>query len=81
MVESKGLAGTIDILKKETGGQADKMSKLFSSTEAVTAIMALTGANYSDLINKTKEMEKATGSTDKALQKLVAPQKINLINL
>ncbi|RXI70499.1 phage tail tape measure protein [Clostridium tetani] len=70
MVKSKGLAGTIDILKKETGGQADKMSKLFSSTEAVTAIMALTGANYDDLIKKTKEMEKATGATDKALRKV-----------
>lgn len=68
MVKSKGLAGTIDILKKETGGQADKMSKLFSSTEAVTAIMALTGANYDELIRKTKEMQKASGSTDKALR-------------
>ncbi|WP_209016925.1 phage tail tape measure protein [Clostridium botulinum] len=75
MVKSKGLAGTIDILKKETGGQADKMSKLFSSTEAVTAIMALTGANYSDLINKTKEMGIATGSTDKALEKISSTTK------
>ncbi|NEZ47958.1 phage tail tape measure protein [Clostridium niameyense] len=75
MIKSKGLAGTIDILKKETGGQADKMGKLFSSTEAVTAIMALTGANYDDLIRKTKEMEKASGSTDKALRKVSSTTK------
>ena len=70
MIESKGLVGTLDILKKETGGQADKMAKLFGSTQAVTAIMALTGANYEDVIKKTKEMEKATGATDKALRKV-----------
>lgn len=70
MIKTKGLAGTLAILKKETGGQSDKMAKLFSSTEAITALTALTGANYSDLIRKTKEMKNATGATDKALKKV-----------
>lgn len=70
MIKSKGLAGVMQILQKETDGNADKMGKLFSSTEAVTALTALTGANFKDLVNKTNEMKKAAGSTDTALRKV-----------
>ncbi|WP_039227486.1 phage tail tape measure protein [Clostridium novyi] len=70
MIKSKGLTGVMQILQKETGGSADKMGKLFSSTEAVTALTALTGANFKDLVNKTNEMKKAAGSTDTALRKV-----------
>lgn len=69
MLKSEGLQGVLKILQKETGGQADKLGKLFSSTEAVTAITALTGENFKDFTTKTKEMGNASGATEKALKK------------
>lgn len=70
MLKSEGLQGVLKILQKETGGQADKLGKLFSSTEAVTAITALTGENFEDFTTKTKAMGTASGSTEKALKKV-----------
>ncbi|WP_278682865.1 phage tail tape measure protein [Paraclostridium bifermentans] len=70
MLKSEGLQGVLKILQKETGGQADKLGKLFSSTEAVTAITALTGENFKDFTTKTKAMGTASGSTEKALKKV-----------
>lgn len=70
MIKTKGLTGVLKIIQKETGGQADKMGKLFSSTEATTAMMALCGKNFNDFTTKTKAMEQATGATDKALAKI-----------
>lgn len=70
MLKSEGLQGVLKILQKETGGQADKLGKLFSSTEAVTAITALTGENFKDFATKTKAMGTASGSTEKALKKV-----------
>ncbi|CEP42975.1 phage tail tape measure protein [Paraclostridium sordellii] len=70
MLKSEGLGGVLKILQKETGGQADKLGKLFSSTEAVTALTALTGENFNDFTNKTKAMGNASGATDAAFKKI-----------
>lgn len=68
MIKSEGMAGVLKILKKETGGQSDKMAKLFSNSRALTATLALTGAQYDTFKEKTEKMGKAQGSTEKALQ-------------
>lgn len=70
MLKSKGLIGTLQILQKETGGQSDKLGKLFSSTEALTAVTALTGTQFDNMKTKTKAMNEALGSTDTALEKI-----------
>lgn len=70
MLKSKGLIGTLQILQKETGGQSDKLGKLFSSTEALTAVTALTGTQFSNMKTKTKAMNEPLGSTDTALEKI-----------
>lgn len=70
MIKSKGLTGVLKILQKETGGQSDKLGKLFSSTEALTAVTALTGIQFNSFKDKTKAMNNALGSTDKALEKI-----------
>ncbi|XZH96371.1 phage tail tape measure protein [Clostridium perfringens] len=70
MIKAKGLTGVLQILQKETGGQSDKLGKLFSSTEALTAITALTGTQFDNFKDKTKAMNDALGSTDKALEKI-----------
>lgn len=70
MIKAKGLTGVLQILQKETGGQSDKLGKLFSSTEALTAVTALTGAQFNNFKDKTKAMNDALGATDKALEKI-----------
>ena len=79
MLKSKGLGGVLKILQKETGGQADKLGKLFSSTEAVTALTALTGENFKDFTSKTESMGNATGATEKAFNKFSATTKNDFI--
>ncbi|MCQ4637669.1 phage tail tape measure protein [Anaerovorax odorimutans] len=73
MIKSKGLGGTLQLLQKETGGQSDKLAKLFSSTEALTAMTALTGTQYDAFNQKTKELGNSTGATETAFKKLQTP--------
>ncbi|CEN29831.1 TP901 family phage tail tape measure protein [[Clostridium] sordellii] len=68
MLKQEGLIGTMKILQKETGGQSDKMGKLFSSTEGLTAITALTGSQFDTMTEKSKKMSKALGTTDSVLK-------------
>lgn len=68
MIKAKGMSGVLQILKKETGGQSNKMAELFSNSRALTAALALTGAQYDTFNEKTKKMSQASGSTDKALK-------------
>lgn len=74
MLESEGLAGILEILQKETGGSADKMGELFSSTEALIAILALTGEQYETFISNSAQMEEAAGTTNAALNKIESTQ-------
>lgn len=70
MLEAEGFAGVLEILQKETGGSSDKMGELFSSTEALTAILALTGEQYDNFILKSAQMKDAAGATNTALNKI-----------
>lgn len=69
MIESEGLAGVLKILQDETGGQTDKMAKLFSSTEALTLVSALTGSQFDTFSEKLLAMGDAAGATDVAFEK------------
>lgn len=73
MIQSKGLGGTLQLLQKETGGQSDKLAKLFSSTEALTAMTALTGSQFDAFTEKTKTLGDSTGATEAAFKKLQTP--------
>ena len=69
MIESEGLAGVLKILQDETGGQTDKMAKLFGSTEALTLVSALTGSQFDTFSEKLLAMGDAAGATDVAFEK------------
>lgn len=79
MLESEGFAGVLKILQDETGGSSDKMGELFSSTEALTAILALTGEQYDTFISKTQQMEEAAGTTEVALNKIESTRSDKLV--
>lgn len=70
MIKAKGLTGVMEILQKETGGQSDKLAKLFSSTEALTLVTALTGSQFDTFKDKLGQMTEASGSTDTAFKKI-----------
>lgn len=70
MIKTEGFTGVLEILRKETGGNADKLGKLFSSTEALTAMTALCGVQYDTFIEKNKSMQNVAGATDTALNKV-----------
>lgn len=70
MLEAEGLQGVLKLLQNETGGQSDKMGELFSSTEALTAILALSGEQFDSFVSKSGQMNEALGATDKAFEKI-----------
>ncbi|MGL6008014.1 MAG: phage tail tape measure protein, partial [Culicoidibacterales bacterium] len=70
MIETEGLTGMLEILQDETGGQTDKMAELFGSTEALTAITALSGSQFDTFKDKMSEMENASGATNTAYEKM-----------
>lgn len=70
MIESEGLSGVLKILQGETGGQSDKLAELFSSTEALTLMTALTGAQFDTFNEKLGQMGDVSGTTEEAMGKL-----------
>lgn len=70
MIESEGLSGVLKILQDETGGQSDKLAELFSSTEALTLMTALTGAQFDTFNEKLGQMGDVSGTTEEAMSKL-----------
>lgn len=66
-LQSKGLVGFLDDVKTATGGDTDKMAKLFGSVEALNTVLTLTSDQGSQLMNDTlSEMETNTTALDDA---------------
>lgn len=66
-LKSKGLAGMMKILNKETGGSVAAMGKLFSSSQALSGITVLTKNNVKDFSDQVDSMADSAGAMDKAL--------------
>jgi TP901 family phage tail tape measure protein len=72
MIQSLGLQGTLDLLAKATGGNTAQLAKMFGSTEALNAVLALTGAQAQDFTAKTQAMTQADGASTTAFQEKTA---------
>lgn len=68
MLESEGLQGTLELLKKSVGGNEMAFANLFGSVEAKNAVLALTGAQAENLTEKTQAMYEATGAANRAFE-------------
>lgn len=66
MLESLGLQGSLDALKKSVNNDDIAFSGLFGSIEAKNAVLALTGEQAENLTNKTMQMYDAAGSAQAA---------------
>lgn len=69
-LQSKGLAGFLEDVKQKTGGNIDTMGKLFGSTEALNAMLLLTGEGADTFKNTLQDMNDTAGLTDKAFKNM-----------
>lgn len=69
-LQAKGLEGFLADLIAATGGSADEISRLFESIEAVTGVLALTGAGGEQFARILDQMRDKAGVTDEAFQKV-----------
>jgi len=69
-LESKGFEGVLRDVYTATGGNVEQMAKLFGSTEALNAVLVLAEDKTGKFKNALEEMQKATGSTTEAYDKM-----------
>ena len=67
-----GLGGAFNELYEATGGNIDQLKKLLGSTEAVNAVLGLTGKNAEAYAAAQKAMQDSTGATNKAFELMIA---------
>lgn len=77
-LKSVGWAKFLEEIKEKTGGNAEAMSKLFGSTEALNAIMVLTGNGADKFAESLNGVENAAGATDEAVAKMDATPAVQL---
>lgn len=65
-LQSKGFAGFLEEIKKKTNGNVETMGKLFGSTEALNAMLLLTGEGAETFNEVLKEMGGELDLVDKA---------------
>jgi len=69
-VESLGLQGVLEGLEEQTGGSTGKLKELYGSTEALSAVLALTGPQADAFTEKTAAMASATGANVETFARL-----------
>jgi TP901 family phage tail tape measure protein len=69
-LKAKGFAGFMADVVKRTGGSSEAMQTLFSSVEAVTAALALSGSAGESMGEILDDMTKKAGATDAAVDKV-----------
>lgn len=75
MIQAKGFQGTLNLLKKVTGGSTEQLSKMFGRVEALNAVIALTGAQSENFTTKTEAMHNAVGASNEAFKDKVKTSK------
>lgn len=65
---TKGFEGVLQDAYKATGGNVDKMAKLFGSTEALGGVMALAADKSGKFSEALTAMQSASGATDAAFK-------------
>ncbi len=69
-VKAKGLVGVLQDLRKATGGDITEIARFVPEARAMTGVLALVGAQADVFIEKSKQMETASGQTAIAFEKM-----------
>lgn len=72
-LQSVGWAQFLEEIKEKTGGNAEKMAKLFGSTEALNSVLVLAGKGSADFAEAIRLMGESTGATQAAYEKMLTP--------
>jgi len=70
MIDELGLAETLNTLRDATGGNTEMLNKMFSSSEAVAAVLALTGDNAQMFTDDLLAMADAEGAAQDAADQM-----------
>jgi len=70
MIDELGLAETLNVLRDATGGNTETLNKMFSSSEAVAAVLALTGDNAQMFTDDLLAMADAEGAAQDAADQM-----------
>ena len=70
-LKSQGLVGFLNSVKEATGGNLETMAQLFGSTEALNAVLALTGEQAGSFASLAEQMANAQGASNEAFQAFV----------
>ncbi|MCD1619118.1 phage tail tape measure protein [Salipiger manganoxidans] len=71
-LEARGFSGFMADVVDKTGGSSEAMQQLFSSVEATTVALAMSGSAGQFLVEILGGMEEKTGATSQAFDKLAA---------
>ena len=71
-LQSKGLQGVLIDVQKATGGNVEKMAQLFTTSEGLTAALALSGKGAGAFAKELEAMRTETGVTNAAFEKMAA---------
>lgn len=78
-LKSVGWGKFLQEIKEKTHGDAEAMSKLFGSTEALNGVMVLAGKGSKDFATAMGMMKNSTGATQSAYEKMLTPaEKMNI---
>lgn len=69
-LRSQGLEGVLREVERATGGNVDEMAKLFTNSEALNGVLALTGTNAERFAGNLEAMENSAGATEAAFEKM-----------
>jgi len=69
-LRSQGLEGVLREVERATGGNVDEMAKLFTNSEALNGVLALTGTGAERFAEKLDDMANSAGATLKAYEEM-----------
>lgn len=72
-LQTKGLSGFLEDVKKKTRGNSDSMAKLFDRVEGLNSMFILTGKGAESYAKNVQEITNANGTAKEAFDKLQVP--------
>jgi len=74
-LESKGLAGILEDVRKRTRGNTDEMAKLFGNVTALSQVMSISGSDNEYYKETLEDIRKAGGQANQTLKDMQTPAK------
>lgn len=70
ILQSRGLAGTLELLNKTAEGNSNTLGKMYGSVEGLQAVLGITGANAQMFAGDLEAVRNATGASQTAFEQM-----------